>query len=288
MNCPIDNNITERIFRKGCYWIRECSVCYHRFVEMQTTSDHVTKVYGDDYFQGGGDGYSDYVSEENIITGHGKYYGKILSDFIQPGTVFDVGSAAGFILKGLCEYGWKGVGLEPNVTMAELGRKKTGVNIKVGTLEQFTSEEKFDLVTMIQVVPHFYEIKEALQSAADLTKPSGYWLIETWNKDSWMARSLGQNWHEYSPPSVLHFFSPDTLRLLVAQFGFEEVARGRPAKKINGGHAKSLLKYKLEQSKVGTLGKKFLDLIPDSLMLPYPSYDLFWALYKKTPAANQK
>ena len=97
-----------------------------------------------------------------------------------------------------------------------------------------------------------------------------------------MARIMGQNWHEYSPPSVLHFFSPETLRLFVKQFGFEEVAKGRPAKRIDSGHAKSLLQYKLEELKIGNIGAKLLKLIPENLTFPYPSYDLFWALYKKS------
>lgn len=282
MVCPIENSVTERVFQKDDYWIRECPVCHLQYVETKTSEGHVTQVYGDNYFLGGGAGYSNYLSEEKIITDHGRYYGKLLKKFTQPGTVLDVGAAAGFILKGLSEYGWKGVGLEPNATMAKHGREETGVNIEVGALEGFASDEKFDLVTMIQVVPHFYQLKEALQAAADLTKPSGYWLIETWNKDSWMARLMGQNWHEYSPPSVLHFFSPKTLGLLANQFGFVEVAKGRPAKRIGTGHAKSLLKYKMEESNVGRLGIKMINLIPDDLTLPYPSYDLFWALYKKS------
>ena len=231
MECPIEHSITQRVFQKDDYWIWECPVCHLQYVEIQTSQGHVTQIYGDSYFRGGGAGYSNYIREEKIITDHGRRYGKMLSKFIQPGTVLDVGAAAGFILKGLSEYGWDGIGLEPNATMAEHGREKTGVNVEVGTLEQFTSVERFDLVTMIQVVPHFYELRRALQAAADLTKPSGYWLIETWNKDSWMARIMGKNWHEYSPPSVLHFFSPETLRLFVKQFRFEEVARGQTGKK---------------------------------------------------------
>jgi len=282
MDCPIGDNIAHRLFQVDGFWISECQGCHLRWVEITPSRDHVMDTYGDNYFNGGGAGYSNYFNEAGIITAHGRQYGKILNKFMRPGKLLDVGAAAGFILQGLNEYGWDGIGLEPNASMADHGNKKMGVNIKVGALEHFTSDEKFDLVTMIQVVPHFYELKRALQAAADLTKTSGYWLIETWNKDSLIARLMGKNWHEYSPPSVLHFFSPKTLRLLVSQFGFEEVARGRPAKKINSGHAKSLLQYKMEESKVGKIGAKLLKLIPDNLTLPYPSYDLFWALYKKT------
>jgi len=281
MYCPIDKNTTQRAFQKEGYWIRECPVCHFRYVEITPSQEHVTQVYGDHYFQEGGAGYPDYIAESKIITAHGRQYGKLLSKFMKPGKVLDVGAAAGFVLKGLSEHGWDGLGLEPNASMAEYGRTQVGVDIEASTLEQFSSDERFDLVTMVQVVAHFYDLQQALQAAADLTKPSGYWLIETWNKDSLIARMMRQGWHEYSPPSVLHFFSPETLRLSVRQFGFEEVARGRPAKKIGSGHIKSLLKYKLQSSTFEKLGAKLVSLLPDDLVIPYPSFDLFWALYQK-------
>ena len=282
MLCPIEGSTTLRVFQKDGFWIRECQGCHLRCVEITPSDEHVTQVYGDSYFTGGGAGYTDYYDEAKIITTHGRQYGRLLSKFMKPGKVLDVGAAAGFILKGLSEYGWDGLGLEPNVSMVEYGRKHVGVIIEVSTLEKFKSDKRFDLVTMVQVLPHYYDLRQALQTAADLTKPSGYWLIETWNKNSSIARMMGQNWHEYSPPSVLNFFSPETLRLLVSQFGFEEVAQGRPAKKIASGHAKSLLQYKLQNSTSGKLLGRLVDLVPDDLTLPYPSFDLFWALYQKS------
>jgi 2-polyprenyl-3-methyl-5-hydroxy-6-metoxy-1,4-benzoquinol methylase len=281
MECPIGDDPTCRVFQKNGFWIRECQECHHRFVEFTPSYEHVTKVYGDDYFEEGGAGYSDYISEAEIIISHGRKYGKLLNKYIKPGRVLDVGAAAGFILMGLLEQGWDGIGLEPNATMAEYGRVKGKVEIIVGTLEKFESKNLYDLVTMVQVVPHFYHLRQALSVAADLTKPNGYWFIETWNKDSFLARFMGQNWHEYSPPSVLHFFSPETLRLLVEQYGFEEIARGRPVKKISGGHVKSLLDYMLKSSILGKPSVKMLNLIPNGIIIPYPSFDLFWTLFQK-------
>jgi 2-polyprenyl-3-methyl-5-hydroxy-6-metoxy-1,4-benzoquinol methylase len=281
MYCPIGCGSTRRAFQKNGFWIRECPVCRLRFVEIKTSPDHVRQIYGDDYFFDGGAGYSDYLREAKIITGHGKRYGELLNKYMQPGRVLDVGAAAGFVLKGLGSHGWQGVGLEPNATMAEYGCKQLGVDIEVGSLDGFRSAEKFDLLTMIQVLPHLYDLRHALNVATDLTKPSGYWLIETWNRDSFAARMWGKFWHEYNPPSVLYFFSPKTLRLLVRQYSFEEVARGSPTKRISGRHAKSLLLYKLKDSPMERIGTKLINLLTDDTAIPYPSLDLFWALYKK-------
>jgi len=84
---------------------------------------------------------------------------------------------------------------------------------------------------------------------------------------------------------VLHWFSPEGLHRLVAQFGFREVARGRPAKWITIRHVQSLLGYKLAGSALGSSLVGLLRLLPSSLCIPYVADDLFWALYEKTGTA---
>jgi SAM-dependent methyltransferase len=283
MNCSICYYPTQQVFQKYGYWISECINCYHRTVEMIPLPEHTDQIYKDEYFKGGAAGYSDYLSEEKILSEHGRRYGALLKQYTAPGTILDVGAAAGFLLKGFQDSGWHGIGLEPNASMASYGRTNLGLQMETGRLENFSSSQRFDLVSMIQVIAHFSDIRQALQKAADVTRGNGFWLIESWNKGSWVARVLGEHWHEYSPPSVLHWFSPSDLSRLVTQYGFSEVARGRPAKRLNGAHVKSLLGYKLQHSPLGWL-QGGLKIIPDQMVIPYPTFDLFWMLFqKKTP-----
>ncbi|MBW8879076.1 MAG: methyltransferase domain-containing protein, partial [Acidobacteria bacterium] len=143
------------------------------------------------------------------------------------------------------------------------------------------TEERFDVVTMIQVVAHFPDLRKALQVASEITCRDGFWLIETWNRNSWVARIFGRHWHEYSPPSVVHWFTPTTLRHLVEPFGFREIGSGRPSKWLNGAHAISLLQYKLGGSIPGRLLAGAGKLIPQNIPLPYLAGDLFWMLFQK-------
>jgi len=281
MNCEICYHPTRRVFEKNEYWIRDCENCHYRHAEFTPAEDHPVRIYHDDYFLGGAEaGYPDYLAEGKVLSAHGRRYAKLLKKYTAPGTMLDVGAAAGFILKGFTESGWQGIGLEPNDTMASYGRTELGLRIETGNLEQFSTNQQFDLVSMIQVIAHFFDIRKALQNAAEATRPGGFWLIETWNSESWIARLLGPHWHEYSPPSVLHYFSPGSLNRFVSQFGFTEIAKGRPAKRINGAHAKTLLEQKLRQTPLRrALGA--VKIIPDNLAIPYPSLDLFWALFQK-------
>jgi SAM-dependent methyltransferase len=281
MLCPICQHTSAVVFTAHGFGICECGSCGHRFADLATSPAHTQQIYNDPYFHGGGAGYPDYLGEARILRNHGHWYAKRLAKHLKPGTMLDVGAAAGFVLQGFTDYGWQGHGIEPNPKMAEYARKTLKLAVQAGALETLQANQAYDLVSMIQVIAHFADLRQALQVACDATKPCGYWLIETWNKDSVVARMFGQNWHEYSPPSVLHWFSPTTLNALAAQYGFREVARGRPSKWINGGHAKSLLQYKLQGLPLGRPVGKLLNLLPEYLPLPYLADDLFWLLLRK-------
>lgn len=283
LKCPICTGSSHPDFVKYDYWIYACDNCSHRFADIFRSPQNTKMVFvdNDGYFFEGGSGYLDYTSEADLLIAHGERYAKLLQKYTRPGTVFDIGAAAGFILKGLTQKGWKGRGIEPNPSMAAYARQALQMDVEAGMFEHFKTEQKFNLITMIQVIGLLYDVRKALASAQEMLHKNGLLLIETWDRESWPARLLGSNWHHYSPPSVVNWFSVEGLNTLVRQFGFEEVARGRPAKWIIGSHAKSLVKYKLAGVKGGNLIYKLFSPLPDKLRIPYPSWDLFWALYRK-------
>ena len=276
MNCPLCQSESKIVFEAKGFPVRDCAKCRHRFAEVLTSENHVAQTYDDSYFTGGGAGYSDYLAEGEMLRRRGDNYAKILSKYTETGKILDVGAAAGFVLQGFVENGWRGIGIEPNRRMAKFGNERLNLEILNGDLENFQTAEKFRLVSMIQVVAHFHEPRRAFQNAVDLLEPNGFLLIETWNRASLTARIFGKSWHEYSPPSVLQWFSRESLSGFLDEFGFKKIATGRPSKKISGEHAKSLLEYRLSEK-----FSPLLKIIPDKINFPYPAEDLFWAIYQK-------
>jgi SAM-dependent methyltransferase len=280
--CPICNADGAPAFEKFGHPICDCTACGHRFAALSAQPEgHVRTVYSNEYFNGGGAGYSDYLAEERLLRDRGKRYAKILSRYTKPGSILDVGAAAGFVLQGFIDSGWTGNGIEPNDTMASIARSRLGLEVWTGMMENLAADLQFDAVSMIQVLPHFIDPKHAMSVVAKILKPGGLLLIETWNRRSWTAKLMGQNWHEYSPPSVLHWFDPDSVNRLANPFGLCEIARGRPAKKILSSHAKSLVKHTLSNSVLGRAGLPLLGLIPENWVLPYPAEDLFYMVLRK-------
>lgn len=279
--CPICSGGTTRLFQKNGYWIRGCSICRHRLAEISLEANHVHRVYDDSYFQGDKDGYPDYLKDAELLIASGQRYGEILNNHLSTGNLFDVGCAAGFISKGLQEAGWKVSAIEPNRTMSEYASHLLGIQVESISLENYCSKIQYDVITMIQVLPHFYDLRTALQVAANLTRPGGFWLIETFNRDSLTARNLGQHWHEYSPPSVLNWFSKSGLERIVGQYGFSPVTSGRAQKRINLGRGGKILVDKLSKKSGGKNHFTWFNLVPEWLSLPYFLDDIFWELLQK-------
>lgn len=204
---------------------------------------------------------------------------QILENFL------DIGCAAGFILKGFEHAGWTCQGIEPNDTMASYGRDFLHLDIKTSAVETFETEERFDLIILIQVIGHVYDLDKALQNVNRLLKPNGIVLVESWNTGSLAARLLGQRWHEYSPPSVVHWYSDKTLGLLFKYYGFQLVDKGYALKKINTKHAFSFLAGKT----ANTILKKIVESANKFVMkfaLIYPLFDVKWYVFKKVAQAG--
>lgn len=291
MRCPICSASMAVAFSMHGHEVFQCGACGHQAARPLDSAAHVASVYDDAYFFGGGAGYRDYPADGWLVRAHGRRHGRALKKRVSLGRLLDVGSAAGFLLQGLSDESWSGVGLEPNARMAGLARAQ-GQEVVVGTLERppeaLRALGPFDGLVMVQVVAHFHDIERAFANAAALTRPGGFWLIETWDRASLTARLFGRGWHEYSPPSVLHWFDRKGLARLARRFGFELVAQGRPGKWISGGHARSLVRYKLEATQATRWLAPITGLLPERLPLPYPAEDLFWALFRGTHIGNDE
>lgn len=199
--------------------------------------------------------------------------------------ILGIGCAAGFILDGFRSKGWSCKGIEPNEAMGEYARGILGLDVETSSLELSQIQETFDVVEMIQVIAHITSPQKSFERVSQWLNPKGLLLVETWNYQSWTAKLCGQKWHEYSPPTVVQWFTPTTLSRLAADHGLELVASGRPSKWIEAGHAKSILHYKYS-SKLARRLLSPLACIPNRLAVPYPADDLFWAIYRKRESSN--
>ena len=269
------------LFTKKGYLIKECKTCGHRFTDIKDINSHLAEAYSDDYFFEGKDGYPNYLEEKEMLYRSGKKYTRIMSKYTKPGRVLDVGCAAGFILKAFDDAGWECYGVEPNDTMASYGRKELKLDIRTGGMETFSADQKFDLINLIEVIGSLYDLDKAMENVSALCKQGGFAMVESWDMKCLAARFFGANWHEYCPPSVVHWYSDETLTQLFRYYGFELIARGRPSKKINLKHGLAIIAENSSKSKLKKNFFNFLSRALGNAKIPYPPVDVKWYLFKK-------
>lgn len=287
LTCPVCKGIGKfwRTFETEgeSYPLATCNNCYHRYVARLPRVDHVLRTYDDRYFFGGGAGYKNYVADAELLRHQGVQYA-MLAEPLRRGSnqrMLAIGVAAGFELLPFVDQGWRVLGIEPNRAMVEHATNEFGLTVHAGNFEDCVFEERFDLVLAKQVVAHFVDLSSVGPQLAAAVYPGGHLIVETWSYRSWSARLLGHLWHEYSPPSVWQWFSKQSLRRWLNQYGFVEEAIGRPQKFISGEHAASLLSYKLARLPGGRAFRWIPQLIEMKKSYRYPPEDLFWAIYRR-------
>lgn len=287
-DCTLCGGAAKELFQKNSFSILQCDVCQHRFSTSrhQQVEEHVAKEYQDEYFAGGESCYDNYSDQRKDLIRQGKYYSKILRKHgrFESGLaprVLDVGAAAGFMLEGFVQDGWHGVGLEANESIAKFGREEVELDVRHGLIEQFMTDELFEAATLVQLLPHLINPIEAIRSIRDLLKDEGLLLIETWDHKSLTARGFGKWWHEYNPPSVLHWFTKPLLRRILTEAGYEVIGVGRPTKWISLGNGFAIARKSVEDSALARTLLSPTKLLPASFKVPYFFDDVFWMVARK-------
>lgn len=144
-----------------------------------------------------------------------------------PGTLLDIGTAAGGFVAAATRRGWRAEGCEPNRWLAEWGARHYGIRIRPGgVFEQNYEPGQFDVVTLWDVIEHTTNPRATLEHCRTLLKPGGLLIVNYPDIGSWIARLLGRRWL-FLTSVHLHYFDRITIRRLLESTHFE-VAEVRP------------------------------------------------------------
>jgi 2-polyprenyl-3-methyl-5-hydroxy-6-metoxy-1,4-benzoquinol methylase len=115
----------------------------------------------------------------------------------------DIGGGSGWLLDAV-------KAVEPRVTTtqvvdidpgAKAAAERAGHRYFLGTVEQFESEEKYDLILMLNLIEHVRRPDEVLAKARSLLTPHGLLLIKTPNYDALDAKIFRhRSWGGYHAP----------------------------------------------------------------------------------------
>lgn len=160
---------------------------------------------------------------------------RLIEHYRDRGRLLDVGCGTGVFLAEARRSGrWDVVGVEPNQAAANYvqGVLKVPI-IQKPFSEANLPEDSFDVITMWNVLEHFYHPIDELRSARKLLRDGGWLIFSIPNLEGWEARAFGSAWLGWDLPRHLYIFPREQMRAILSEIGFNVA----DMKCLAGGHA---------------------------------------------------
>jgi SAM-dependent methyltransferase len=201
-----------------------CNRCNHLFVNPRMATEAVPFLYGSTYW----DNYTRAIGSptigERVVFDYQNGEGKLRRDvlpFRQSGRLLDVGASNGGMVRRARELGFDAAGLEPSPEICELARNTHRVTMYCGSLaEQEFPEDSFDIVTLHDVLEHFFDPRQELLQIRRIMPQGGLLVVETPTTDSRDFAEMGIDWPSCSPLEHVHLFSAANGARLLQETGF--------------------------------------------------------------------
>lgn len=139
------------------------------------------------------------------------------------GMLLEVGCATGLFLDAAQRLGaWQVQGIEPSAQSAEYARQTYGLDVITSSYEDTHLEsQRYDVVTMWDVLEHLHEPVAAVQDVARILKPGGIFVIKVPHFESLATRFFGRYWAGLDAPRHLYVFPKSLLEGMLQQASFE-------------------------------------------------------------------
>lgn len=174
-----------------------CSKCEHQFIQPCPTRDFLTLFYAS-YMSAAKSGFYKARQAGAIPDVFRLYYSPWLDEIrkmqeaAKP-TLLDIGCGLGMFLRLAREKGFHVVGIEPNAEAVERLAKVFSITAYNSLLEDYLPKEKFDVVTMWDLLEHLAEPKVAIEKVFSMLNHGGLLALEIPIRDSllhWAAKGL--------------------------------------------------------------------------------------------------
>ncbi|MCA1953875.1 MAG: class I SAM-dependent methyltransferase [Anaerolinea sp.] len=155
-----------------------------------------------------------------------------IEKWVDRARLIDVGCATGVFVGQALGRGWWAEGVDPSLwALARARQRWPQARFHPGMLEDLPlPEQRFDVLTLWDVLEHVQSPTALLSRAAEWVKPGGWLALNVPNVSSFSARWMGRRWvlllREH-----LWYFSPKTLRALLARTGWRLIAQ-RPNRTV--------------------------------------------------------
>jgi SAM-dependent methyltransferase len=272
---------TAPVWTKDGFDIVRCPACGLVFRRDLPEPAALAEIYSQEYFRrpeddSGGQGYDDYLHEEELHRINARVRVRRLNRYVRPGRLLDVGAAAGFFMDEARRLGWTAEGVDVSPEMTAWGRDVLGLDLRTGPFHPPDHPDgAFDAITMWDYIEHSIDPAADLAGAHALLRPGGVLGLATGDVESVLARVSGRRWHLLTPRHHNFFFSARTLRQACEAAGFEVLATGHPGARYSLRYLTYKLRSMAPDSRiVRHLGEAFERSPPGRLAVPVNLRDI--------------
>ena len=221
--CSVCNGEEHKLLYKvKGFNIVQCRRCGFVFVNPRIPNQELYKIYSENYFtsQTEGYGYKDYELTSHLRRKTFQKWIEGISPWLSKtkGPVLDIGTASGYFPELMREQGWEVEAIELDKNMIEKVRAKN-IPVSDRPFEEFTSEKKYKLITMFDVLEHIPDLKTAFRKFHDLLDDDGVVALITPDFGSTQRKLFGKKWFQYKPQEHIQYFSRETLSRAIQPFG---------------------------------------------------------------------
>jgi SAM-dependent methyltransferase len=208
--------------------LKKCAACGFVRAGIEPTHEEIRRLYQEGYFSGAEE-YGDYLADAD---GHRVNFRERLRmvrrAMGRPRSVFEVGCAYGFWLEQCSLAGIPCAGVDVCAEAVKHARMGLGQDARLGDFLSLPAEPgAYQAFCMWDTIEHLAEPEAFVRRIHGLLPPGGWLFLTTGDIGSMYASWRGPRWRLIHPPTHLHYFSADTIRLLLAREGFR-VMRCRP------------------------------------------------------------
>ena len=203
--------------------VHQCARCAHWHTTPAPEQDYLSNLYATGSLSVLGAGWGESVAATVAATEPGVAaqapvaapHWIFLDEQAQaPGHYLEVGPGDCALLRQFQSTGWVSWAIEP-------GHWGRGAQQVVADVAELPAELQFDVVVLHDVLEHVSEPATLLQALGTRLRPGGRLYLAIPNADSAEARWLQTRWSMVRPLGHLHYFSRQSVLLLLQQVGCE-------------------------------------------------------------------
>jgi 2-polyprenyl-3-methyl-5-hydroxy-6-metoxy-1,4-benzoquinol methylase len=199
---------------------RVCNKCSHCFTSPQLSENALTK-----YYENSSVHYDNLIPKDNTLVNYkNDQIINYIYKYVKEGNFLDIGCGRGELLSRLDSKYWKLFGVEPSSYASNMASSNLkDATIINGFLNGNTLNQKFDVITVMDVFEHVANINLLMEQILPLLNDDGILVIKTGDTESTSASIAKGHWSYFGSWEHLSFFNRNSMYYLLNKHGFKNI-----------------------------------------------------------------